>query len=252
MAVGQAQPGSRAHLTGGDRFRAALAGEALAFAPILWEQLPELVHQPQAGWWRNPTIGQRLISDAAALALADAMFVFVVKETIQSAVTAGQRGDAVIDALAQSCEASGGAELVACLHAVAEHAVIAAVPAPAVLQLELSGDEPEAAEDAFSDLALSYLEAGADALAITGADLDEVDRGVERAAQLSQLFSRPVLGICRHESEVRGWTHDGTELGLVSACGEWPSFGSGVVITPGDVSARWSAERLRAVAVGRT
>ena len=252
MAVGQAQPASRADLIRADRFRAALAGETLAFAPIVWEQLPELVHQPQADWWRDPTIGQRLIADAAALAMADAMFVFVAHETIRSAVSTGQRGDAAIDALAQSPEAARGAELVACLHEVGDHAVIAAVPAPAVVGRELSGDEPASAEDAFSDLALSYLQAGADALAVTGDDVDEVRGGVERAAQLSELFARPVLGVCQHEAKVRAWAHQGADLGVVSASGEWPAVASGVVITPGDVSARWSAERLRAVAGGRT
>jgi hypothetical protein len=252
MAVGQAQPASRADLTRADRFRAALAGETLAFAPIVWEQLPELVHQPQANWWHNPTIGQRLIADAAALALADAMFVFVAQETIRSAAADGHCGDAAIDALAQSPEAARGAELVACLHEVGDHAVIAALPAPAALRRQLLGNEPEPAQDAFSDLALSYLQAGVDALAVTGDDVDEVTGGVERAAQLSELFARPVLGVCQQQPQVRAWAHEGGDLGVISASGEWPAVASGVVITPGDVSARWSAERLRAVAGGRT
>jgi hypothetical protein len=238
-------------LTPGDRLRAALAGEGLAFAPILWEQLPELVRQPRPDWWRDPTTGQRLIADAAALARADAMFAFAAHETVRAAVAAGQRGDAAIDALAQGPEAAQGAALVACLHEVGGHAVIAAVPAPAVIRRELSGDEPESAEDAFSDLALSYLQSGADALAVTGDDVGEVAGGMARAAQLSELFARPVLGICQVAADVQGWAHGGGDLSVVSASGEWPPAGSGVVITPGDVSADWSAEQLRTVASGR-
>jgi hypothetical protein len=238
-------------LSGAERFRAALAGEALAFAPIVWEQLPELVHQPQAGWWREASVGQRLIADVAALALADAMFAFVAHETVRGAVAAGQRGDDALDALAQSADATRGAELVACLHEVADHAVIAAVPAPAVLRRELAGDEPEAAEDAFSDLALGYLQAGADALAVTGSVMDEVTAGADRAARLGELFSRPVLGVCHHDRAVTGWTADGAPLGVVSEAGGWPALGSGVVITPGDVSGRWSAEELRGAGSGR-
>ena len=117
---------------------------------------------------------------------------------------------------------------------------------------ELSGDEPESAQDAFSDLALSYLRNGADALAVTGDDVAEVTGGVQRAAQLSELFARPVLGVCRHEDSITAWAHEAGDLGVVSASGEWPPVGSGVVITPGDVSARWDAARLRAVASGRT
>jgi hypothetical protein len=237
----------------GERFRAALAGEALAFAPIVWEQLPELVRQPQAGWWRDATLGQRLIADAATLAQADAMFVFVAAEAIRSAALAGDVGDDAIDALAQSDAAVRGAALVSCLHEVtSSYAVIAAVPAPAVVVRELGGDEPEPAEDAFSDLALSYLQAGADALAVTGAEVDEVRAGVARAAQVGGLFGRPVLGMCLRDGSVEGWVHGGAPLGVVSASGEWPAgVGRGLLVTRGDVGARWTADQLRAAGSAR-
>ena len=106
------------------------AGEALAFAPILWEQLPALVHQERADWWQDPAVGQRLIADAAALAQADAMFVFVAAEAIDCAVSAGARGNDALDSLAQRPEIANGVELIRCLHDVATHGVIAAVPAP--------------------------------------------------------------------------------------------------------------------------
>ncbi|MHB1836903.1 MAG: hypothetical protein ACYCXW_18295 [Solirubrobacteraceae bacterium] len=233
------------------RFAAALAGEVPAFAPILWERLPELVRQPRSAWWSDPTVGQRMIADAAAIALADAMFTFTAHEAVRSALAAGASGDGAIDALASGDAAIRGAELVACVHEVADHAVVPVLPPPPVLCRDLGGDEPEPAEDAFSDLALGFLRAGADALAVHGSDADEVGAAVARAAAVGELFGRPVLGICEVDGSVHGWVHGGGELGVASVAGEWPDRSRGVVITPGDVSGRWSAEQLRTLGGGR-
>ncbi len=238
-------------MSGRERFRRALAGEAVAFAPIVWARLPELVHQQQADWWRNPGVGQRLIADAAALAMADAMFVFVADEAMRCAANAGEIGDDAIDALARGPAAVAGTELVACLREVAEHAVIAALAPPPALSRALAGDEPEPAQDAFTDLASGYLEAGADALAVVGQDAGEVTGGVERAARLGKLFGRPVLGLCEAAGSVTGWTEAGAALGVVTDAAGWAAFDRGVVITDGDVSSRWDAAALRAVGSAR-
>jgi hypothetical protein len=239
-------------LTGRDRFSAALAGGGLAFAPIVWEGLPALVHQERPGWWQDPTLAQRLIADAAALAAADAMFALVAEEAVRCATAAGGRGDDALDSLASTPAARSGVELVGCLREVAPHAVIAAVPAPATLRRELSGEELEAAEDSFTDLVSGYLEAGADAVAVTGDDAAEVTAGVERAARLGWLFGRPVLGVCaRNGDETSAWDERGEPLGVISTAGDWPERTSGLVITPGDVSRRWDAARLRAVGTAR-
>ncbi len=211
-------------MTGRERFREAIAGRAVAFAPILWERLPELVRQPQAGWWRDPTVGRRLLADAAALAAADAMFVCVGADEA----------------------ADSGAALVAAVREADPFAVIAAVPAPAELMRSLGLEEIEDAEDEFSDLAVASLEAGADAIAVIGADRAEVDAGVVRAARAGELFGRPVLGVCGEQ----GWIDGGDALRVVSLEGEWP-VGPGVVTTPGDVSGRWSAEQLHATGSAR-
>jgi hypothetical protein len=238
-------------LSGRDRFLGALAGRGLAFAPIVWARLPELVHQERADWWQDPTVGQQLIADAAALAGADAMFVFAAAEAVHSAVTAGARGDAALDALASGEAARLGTELVRALHATALHAVIAAVPAPAVLQRELGGDEPDAAEDAFTDFISGYLEAGADAVAVTGVDPLELGAGMDRALRLVELFGRELLALCGDGRATKGWDAHGEPLGVISADGDWPDDPAGVVITPGDVSDRWDAARLRAVGTAR-
>jgi hypothetical protein len=238
-------------LSGRDRFLSALGGDGVAFAPIVWQELPALVHQNRDGWWRDPTVGQRLIGDAAALAGADAMFVYAAHEAVRAVAATGERGDAALDALSHSVEARRGVELVRALRAVALHGVIAAVPTPCTLQRVLSGEELEAAEDAFTDLVSGSLEAGADAVAVTGDDPAEVRAGVERAARLGELFGRRVLAVCQGGGEAQAWDEQGTPLGMISSRGDWPAGASGVVITPGDVSAHWDAARLRAVGTAR-
>ena len=137
-------------MTSRSRFRTALEREGLAFAPLLWKRLPSLVRQERADWWQDPATGQRLIADAAAMASADAMFVFVAAEAVSSVASEGSRGDAALDALAGTPAAVQGVELVQCLSDVAQHATIAAVPAPPELLSELEGEQIEVAEDAFS------------------------------------------------------------------------------------------------------
>ncbi len=238
-------------MSGRDRFLEALAGEGLAFAPIVWERLPVLVHQERADWWQDPTVGQRLIADAAELAGADAMFVCAAADTARSAVAAGLIGDEAIDGLASGEVAQRGVELVRTLRAVAPHAVIAAVPAPAALQRDLGGEEPDVAEDAFTDFVSRYLEAGADAVAVTGVEALEVTAGVDRALRLVELFGRRVLAVCGDGPDTKAWDEQGEPLGVISVDGDWPDRTAGVVISPGDVSSEWDAARLRAVGTTR-
>jgi hypothetical protein len=238
-------------LSGRDRFLGALAGDGVAFAPIVWERLPALVHQDRADWWRDPTLGQRLIGDAAALAGADAMFVCVAADAVRIAVASGSRGDAALDALASGEAARRGAELVRALHATAQHAVIAAVPVPGTLQREMAGEEPDAAEDAFTDFVSDSLEAGADAVAVTGAEPTEVNAGMDRALRLAELFGRRLIAVCGEDGATKAWDEHGEALGVISCAGDWPASPAGVVITPGDVSGRWDAARLRAVGMAR-
>jgi hypothetical protein len=251
MAVRRAEPRRGADLNGRDRLVAALAREGLAFAPMLWERLPALVHEQQADWWQDPTTAQRLMSDAAGLSGADAMFVLVAREAVRCAAASGARGDAALDALASMPEARRGIDLVRALHDVAPYGVIAAVPPPAALQRALGGEEPEAAEDAFTDLVSGYLEAGADAVAVTGNEKAEVSAGLARAARLGALYGRPVLAVCMGSGETSAWDEHGAPLDVISEAGEWPPLAFGLVITAIDVSAGWDAARLRAVGMAR-
>jgi hypothetical protein len=238
-------------LSGRDRFLAALAGEGLAFAPIVWERLPALLHQERSDWWQDPTVGQRLIGDVAALAGADAMFVCVAAEAVRCAVASGSSGDQAIDSLAAGEYAQRGLELVRALRAVAPHAVLAAVPAPAIMQRELRGETLEAAEDAFTDFVSDSLEAGADAVAVTGGEPLEVAAGMDRAVRLAELFGRRLIAVCGENGATKAWDEQGEALGVISSGGDWPDRRAGIVITPGDVSGRWDAAHLRAVGMAR-
>ena len=96
MALGGAESDGRADLTGRERFAAALGGDGVAFAPYVWERLPEFVHQPATDWWRDGTTARRLLVDAASLAGADAMVVDACGEALR-AVAAGGPGIDVLD-----------------------------------------------------------------------------------------------------------------------------------------------------------
>jgi hypothetical protein len=229
-----------------ESFRASLAAQATAFAPILWEHLPELVHQSGVEWWRDPNAARRLFADAAAIANADAMFVFAAQAALLDASAEKRVGDHAIDTLAQRPMVAAGAELIALLRAVHSFGVIAAVPAPSVLLRALDGHEPEAAEDAFADLIVSALDAGADAVAVTTTDTGELSDAVTRASRLAELFQAPVLGLRLDPTGAGGFVRGGPELVVLSSDGAWPSEARGLVITPGDVSGRWDAEQLRA------
>ena len=185
-------------MSGRDRFLSALAGRAVAFAPIVWEELPALVHQERADWWRDPTVGQRLIGDAAALAGADAMFVFVAAEVVRRAVPDGERGRRGARRAVSVASVPRGRRARARLREVAPHAVIAAVPAPATLQRALSGEESEAAEDAFTDLVSAPCEAGADAVAVTGEEAARSAPAWSARCGSAELFGRRLYSaVCR-------------------------------------------------------
>jgi hypothetical protein len=54
------------------------------------------------------------------------------------------------------------------------------------------------------------------------------------------------------DGDAKAWDEQGEPLGVISADGAWPERAAGVVITPGDVSGRWDAARLRAVGTARS
>jgi hypothetical protein len=224
-------------LTGRDRFAEALGGRAVAWAPLLWERLADLVRQPTPHWWRDATLAQRLLADAAGVARADALFVVARAEGC---------GPAALESVADSEDVRAGCELVERLRGSAPFAVIAALPGPERLRREFEVDDPEDAEDALADLARAFLEAGADAVAVIGADAGE---GARRVSSVAAFYGRPVLAIAPDEA----WFEAGSDapVAMVPAAGAWPPLSAGLIVTAGDASALWDADRLHAVGAAR-
>jgi hypothetical protein len=237
-------------LNGRERFRFAVAGEQLAFAPLLWDEVAALVRQPAPGWWRDPTAATRILGDAAALAGADALVVRALDAAVDEQ---GARGDDALDALARSEPARQALALLERLAQSGGYAVLAGLPDIGGLQRRMGAGDPDVAEDAFSDLARASLEAGADGLAVVGTDGAAVGPAGERAGVLGAFYGRPVLTAVVGDGLAEGWLagRPDVPVGFLATDGAWPDQDRGIVLTPGDVSARWGVDALRAIGEAR-
>src|SRR4051794_992016 len=231
VAVRRRQPGGRAHLTGRERFEAAAAGRALAFEPLLWDDVAELVRQPAAGWWRDPGTATRILIDAATLAGADALLVPALPAAVDDAAGSGARCDGAPDGLAAAAPVRRAVAMLERLAASDSRAVVAVLPDVAALLRGMGGDDTYVAEDAFLDLARAALEAGVDGLAVLGADEAAVAPSGERAGGLAALFRRPVVGAVLGGA---AWIEQRPEVpvGFLAGDGGWPEQDAGVVLTP--------------------
>ena len=251
MALGGTEPDGRADLIGRERFAAALGGDGVAFAPYVWERLPEFVHQPAADWWRDGTIARRLLVDAASLAGADAMVVDACGEALR-AVAAGGPGIDVLDGFADTDEARSAFALVGGARRVraVRGGGASARPRDARPLARRTGSPvaEEVAEDALSDLARGCLEAGADALLVMGPDAATVGAAAARVAGVARYYGRPLLAVA---DGAHGWVEgrEAVEVRVLGDDGAWPSLSAGVVLTE-DVSTSWDAGRLAEVGRG--
>ena len=231
-------------MTRRDRFVAAVGGEGVAFAPFVWERLPEFVHQPaDSGWWRDGTTVRRLLLDVASLAAADAMVVGACGDALR-AVAAQGTGVDELDAFADTEQARAAFEVVKLLVASAPFATVAWLPDLSLLAESLGGGGEEAeevAEDALSDLARGFLEARADALLVMASDGGAVRAAAGRVAGVAQYYARPLLCAAGPEAWVEG--RDGVSVAALGDDGRWPPVASGVVLTE-DISPTWDTDRL--------
>ena len=147
---------------------------------------------------------------------------------------------------------SDGAELVRRLREVAPHAVIAAVPAPDGAAARTGRRGARSGRGRIHRFRLQptwrrgrtrWRSSGGGA----GGRCRHGPRGAARRAVRPPAARR----VPSETARSRRWDEHGEPLGVISAAGEWPDRASGVVITPGDVSARWDAARLRAVGTAR-
>ena len=239
-------------MTGRERFARAAAGEGVAFVPYVWEQLPQFVRQPVEGWRDDPTTARRLLHDAASLAAADGMIIGSGPDTVRRAAAAGETGPDALDGLAGTEAARRGYELVEVLVASVPFAVVAALPDLTTLERELGEDDPEAAEiaeDALADLARGFLEAGADALAVIAGDPDSVRATARRVSGVARYYGRPVVVACVSPADPGGSVEGegSVPVAVVGDDSPSPELQSGVILTDGDVSTRWDADRLHAL-----
>jgi hypothetical protein len=239
-------------LTGREQFGRAAAGDGVAFVPYVWEELPQFVRQPVEGWRDDPTTARRLLQDAASLAAADGMVIGAGPDVVRRAAAAGETGPDALDDLARTEAARRGYELVEVLVASVPFAVVAALPDLATLEREHGGDDPEAteiAEDALTDFARGFLEAGADALAVIGDDPESVRATARRVHGVASYYGRPVVVACVSPGEPGGWVEgeDGVTVAVVGDDSPPPDLASGILLTDGDVSTRWDADRLHAL-----
>jgi hypothetical protein len=233
-------------LSGRERFAAAVAGEGVAFAPYVWERLPQFVHQAADDWWRDGTIARRLLLDVASLAGADAMVVGACADALR-AVAANGSGADVLDSFADTEEARGAFAVVEVVVASTPFAAVAWLPDLETLagMLGGAGDEAEeVAEDALSDLARGFLEAGADALLVMAPDAGAVRAAAGRVARVAEYYRRPLLAAAGSDAWIEG--REGVDVRVLGEDGLWPSPAAGVVLTE-DVSMTWDADRLAAV-----
>jgi hypothetical protein len=240
-------------LSGREVFRAAAAGEALAFAPTLWDEVAQLVRQPAAAWWRDPTAATRILADAATLAGADALVVRVVDAAVDELAALGVLGDDALDGLTGSEPVRRAIELLERLALSDSRAVLAVLPDVAALQRRMGAGDPDVADDAFSDLARASLEAGVDGLAVVGADEGAVLPAGERAGALGAFFGRPVLSAVLDARAPEAWIEwrPDVPVGFLAEDGTWPDQHAGIVLTPGDVSGRWDVDALRVIGSAR-
>jgi hypothetical protein len=231
-------------LTGRARFIAAVGGEGVAFAPYVWERLPQFVHQSADDWWRDGTTVRRLLLDVAGLAGADALVIGAIGDALRT-VAAGGAGVEVLDDFADSDEARAAFAVVAVLVESAPFAAVAWLPDLETLAATLAGDDEEAvevAEDAVCDLARGFLEAGADALLVMAPGEGAVRAAAQRVAGVAQYYGRPLLVAAGSTAWVEG--RDGVVVHVLGDDAAWPA--AGIVLTE-DVSTTWDADRLAAV-----
>ena len=233
-------------MNGRDRTRAVLAGTGdVAFAPLAWSRLPEFVHASVPGeFWLDTGVTQRLLTDAGDVCAADALAVPLLPGLRAGAATAPAGPVGNSDEVAGLPEVLATTALIGRLAAAGTTGQIAELPTLGQLAGLLPGAAAEDTEDALSDLARACLEAGADAIAVRGADHSDVASTVDAVAALADYYGAPALGV----DGQRGWAaRESVPVGLLGQTGDWPALARGLILTGGDITSWWTPAKTRAV-----
>ena len=217
-------------------------GEDVVFAPLAWSSLPAFVRAPVRGdFWREPSLAQRLLGDAADICAADALAVPVLPGLRSGAATGPV---AASDEIAGLPDVVAAVELISRLAAAGSTGQVAELPTLGELAALVPGAAAEDAEDALSDLTRACLEAGADAVAVRGGSHPDVAGTVAAVADLASYYGAPALGV----DGGQGWAAaGGIQVGLLGPSGQWPDLAHGIVLTSGDITGWWTPAEARAV-----
>ena len=247
LAVGGAEPDGRAHLTGRERFAAALGGDGVAFAPYIWERLPEFVHQPAADWWRDANTARRRLLPTPPRSPARTRWSSTRAATPCGRPPPGAAASTSSTASPRPRRRATRSRSWKCSTLRCRSGRWRGCRISTCSSVSLGGRDPEAgeaAEDALSDLARACLEARADALLVMGSDAEAVRVSAARVAGVAEYYGRPLLVAAGQDAWVEG--RDGAEVCVLGDDGAWPPLQAGVVLTE-DVSGRWDADRLAEV-----
>jgi hypothetical protein len=222
-------------------------GDALAFAPLIWEFLPRFVRASEAAlFWLDTTTSLRLLGDAAGVASAEAVVVPLVPEIVGGMPWLA-KGTSPDDLIGMPNTVAMLA-IVSRLVAVNGLGVVVEVPGLEVLGGLLEGASRDDVEDATSDLIRAALESGADSVCVRTAPDGSLERELDSVTALVEFYGATALAV----NDRRGVSSNSRcTVAVLGSEGEWPTVDKGVVLTGGDVSSWWSPVDVRRILSGR-
>jgi hypothetical protein len=231
-------------LSGQTLTRNALSGgEALAFAPLIWEFLPDFVRaMASTPFWLDTTTALRLLGDGAGVASADAVVVPLAPETVDG-LPRLSRGTAPED-LVHTTNTVSMVAMVARLATIGDLGIVAEIPGLDVLGAMFDRASTDELEDATSDLVRAALEAGADSVCVRTAPSGSLDRELDNVTALADFYGVTAMAV-NDRSGAAG--NSRCAVGVLGSDGTWPTSDRGIILTGGDVSRWWSPDDLRGV-----
>ena len=220
-------------------FTNALLDGGRCFAPIVWAHLPVLVNSVvEPEWWTNAATCRRLALDLMGATGATAMPVDVLHPELCRALFAGEdKEEAAEDVLEQSA-VRAALEVMRQLVSTLPVGVLAVLPDIGYLGEAVGTD---GADDVVCDLARGVMPLGVAGVVV----IDSTGSGaaVRRVVRLAENFNCPVLLLTAGSEGTPGaWRVERAGApGVVTLDSSAPT---GVLITPGDVSAGWNLSEV--------
>ena len=216
-------------------FASALLDGERCFAPIAWANLPVLVNSVvEPEWWSNAATCRRLALDLIGATGATAMPVEVLHPELCAALFAGDdKEEAAEDVLDQSA-VRAALEVMRQLVSTIPVGVLAVLPDLGYLSEAVGTD---GADDVVCDLAREVMPLGVAGVVVV--DSTGSGAAVRRVVRLAENFDCPVL-LLSAGSEATGGAWRVERAGAPGVVSLDSSVPTGVLLTPGDVSDRWT------------